>query len=116
MKIERNADSERVKNFEIDFPKAAALIVSKLGEKPFHVKAPLNSSALDSVFCTILKTVNLPHDDLKLRWEILKQDKTFQDTTYYGTSDTSIIKIRFERAWEILINSTSSSDPLNQEN
>ena len=50
MDRERAGTSQRIQKFLKHFPEATAMIVEKLGAKPFHVRGPLNTSALDSIF------------------------------------------------------------------
>jgi len=97
MNREKEGISDAVKRFAIAFSKTTALIVSALGPKPFHVRGPLNSAALDAVFATLLNAKEVP-SDLVLRYKALKDDETFQETTFYSTSDLSVVKRRFQAA------------------
>jgi len=103
MKENRNGQSDRVQIFERNFPLAAEKIVAELGLKPFHIRGPLNTSVLDSIFCTIADNIEKVPDDLTFRFKQLLQNKEFLDTTYYGTSDVSIVRKRFSIAKRILI-------------
>src|SRR5690606_14257301 len=96
MKKNRFGDTDKILRFKEIFPSMCALLIKELGEKPFHVRGPLNSSALDSVMCTLLERHESIPDDLKGRYSRLMKDKTFQETTYYGTSDESVLKKRFQ--------------------
>lgn len=88
--------SSRVRHFVADFPKATKFIIDNLGERPFHVRGPLNSAALDSVFCTILDNLEKIPSDIKKRYQKLLNDENFKETTFYSTSDESTLKKRFE--------------------
>lgn len=103
MQAEKAGKSNRVKRFEEQFSKATKLVIDKLGNKPFHVRGPLNTSALDSVFCTLLDNLDKVPDDVDSRFKKLIKDKYFQEATYYGTSDEPILKQRFKLAKEYLI-------------
>ena len=103
MAKEQTATSARLLKFKRDFPKAAAIIVKKLGEKPFHARGPLNSSVLDAVFSTILDNLNRIPEDLGKRYDRLLRDKPFTQATYYSTSDVIVVKERFKRAREFLL-------------
>ncbi|HMH45131.1 MAG TPA: DUF262 domain-containing protein [Pyrinomonadaceae bacterium] len=105
MRAEQNGTSAKVQKFQRDFPKAARVIVEKLGEKPFHVRGPLNTSVLDAVFCTILESLDHIPRDLSQRFKTLLQDKTFEQATYYSTSDVTVVEARFNEAKKILIGS-----------
>jgi hypothetical protein len=103
MDSHKQGESKRVKQFEENFPKAAALIVDKLGSKPFHIRGPLNSSALDAVISTVIDHLAHVPNDLGERYKKLLQDKDFVDATYYGTSDVTVLHTRFTRAKKKLI-------------
>jgi hypothetical protein len=103
MLAERNATSPVARNFVQDFPKLCAIIVDTLGGRPFHLRGRLNASALDSVMCVLLNNIDRIPEDLTQRYARLKQDKEFEEATYYGTSDVAVIKSRFARVTELLI-------------
>jgi len=103
LKKDRNAISADVLNFIELFPKVCALICEKFGIRPFHLRGPLNTSALDSVFCTLLRNYeNLP-GDLKDRYEQLKKDESYDACTYAGTTDTLVVQKRFRLAKQYLV-------------
>jgi hypothetical protein len=104
MNRERRATSSEVENFVTEFPKIAGAIVTSFGDRPFHLRGPLNSSVLDSVFATLLqcKKRNLPRD-LSERFQKLKDDEEFTNTTFYSTSDVAVVTKRFELAREYLL-------------
>src|SRR5258708_14552166 len=103
MNANKEGDSKRVKRFQANFPKATTLVVKHLGAKPFHIRGPLNSSALDAVMCTIIDNLDDVPDDLDKRFKTLRKDEAFVGATYYGTSDTTVLQKRFQRAKELLI-------------
>jgi len=98
MNREKDGTSAEVKSLVEHFSATAAKIVSLLGAKPFHIRGPLNSSALDAVFATLLGAKGKLPDDLSARYQRLKQDKDFSETTFYSTSDLSVVKRRFDAA------------------
>jgi hypothetical protein len=103
MKEHRHADSTEAKRFSDRFLKATSTIISQLGDKPFHVRGPLNSSALDAVFVAILSSHSRLPSDLGDRFKKLLKDKEFTKATFYSTSDKSVIKERFKIAQEFLL-------------
>jgi len=103
MGSEKKGNSSRVKKFEETFPIATELITDRLGKKPFHVRGPLNTSVLDSVFCAILRNVNRIPNDLKSRFEKLKEDGPFYDMTTIGTTDAKVVNTRFNYVKAFLI-------------
>lgn len=96
MRIGQHGESSRVMNFLELFPKATKLIYKKLGEKPFHVRGPLNSSALDSVMSIVIEYFNEIPSNIGARYKRLMNDENFHNSTYYGTSDASVLNERFE--------------------
>ena len=104
MSDHQNGASKKVKSFRKAFPEATALIVEKLGEKPFHVRGPLNSSALDSVMCTVIDNLQKVPTNLSERYASLLADEGFTQATYYGTSDVTVVETRFKKALKTLIN------------
>lgn len=92
----QNSESKNIKKFITDFPKATKKIVETLGEKTFHIRGPLNTSAFDAVFCFILKNLDKLPNNLQERYLTLKKNKKFIDYTSLGTTDTKIVKERFE--------------------
>lgn len=98
MERNRSGASDRVKRFIEIFPKSAKLIKNKLGSKPFHVRGPINTAVLDSVFCTIMDNFGKISPDLEDRYQELLEDSDFQETTFASTTDSKIIKSRFKIA------------------
>ena len=103
MNSEQSGTSARVQRFKRDFPKAARIIIEEIGDKPFHVRGPLNTSVLDAVFCTVIDNLNRIPKDLGERFRALIADKDFQQATYYSTSDVTVVKARFTKAQKLLI-------------
>jgi len=103
MKREKNGTSAEVRSLVADFPTVAGKIVTLLGERPFHVRGPLNSSALDAVFATLLGAKRALPIDLAERYKRLTEDEEFISTTFYSTSDLSVVKRRFEASYRHLL-------------
>lgn len=81
--------------FVIQFEAASKAIAERLPLRPFNVRGPLNTSALDSIFCTVLNNIdNLPKN-LGARYTKLVQDKKFEELTSLATTDAKILKDRF---------------------
>ena len=96
MKKNKDAKTKNFKTFEEKFTLVTKYIVNELGEKPFNIRGPLNTSALDSVFCTLLKNFPKKPVDLKRKYEELKKIPEFEKFTTKGTTDTQTVKSRFE--------------------
>lgn len=104
MQKEKKATSLCVKQFTTNFPKAAKTIIERFGEKPFHVRGPLNSAALDSIFCIIIDNLEQIPETVEHRYKELLADKEFLEAISYSTSDEAVLKKRFELAERYLIN------------
>jgi uncharacterized protein with ParB-like and HNH nuclease domain len=103
IKKHRKGDSSQVERFINLFPKTTQLVITNLGEKPFHVRGPLNTSVLDSVFCTLMDNLDNIPPDLKYRFEQLKKDREFLIQTTMGTTDTNTLRDRFDLVKKYLI-------------
>jgi hypothetical protein len=102
MSEERSGSSERVSRFAAAFPRVAERIVNELGPKPFHIRGPMNASALDAVFATLVRKPSSIPVDLADRYAALRENDEFQKNTYYGTSDRAVVLRRFAVAEEHL--------------
>ena len=103
MQENTEGDSPRVTKFIENFHETSALIVEKLGEKPFHVRGPLNTSVLDSVFCILMESLDQITSDLKKRYNNLCLDPDFVVLTTTGTTDPNVVKDRFKLVRSYLI-------------
>ena len=103
MGANRKADSEDLTRFVSLFPQTTKIVVEKLGSHPFHVRGPLNSAVLDSVFCTILNNLDRLPSDLPHRYRTLVQSPDYTSLISGSTTDTLVIKRRFNLANESLL-------------
>ena len=92
-----------VAKFEKDFLKACEELAQKLPPKPFAVRGQFNTSIFDSIFCTVLKHIDHLPEDLKERYERLVKDQKFVEYTTLGTTDTKVVKARFEYVERLII-------------
>lgn len=102
MKRHQGAKKPEVQRFQKIFPQTAKLIVDTLGEKPFHLRGPLNTSILDSVFCTLLDNMDKIPPDLAERYSQLTKDSEFEELTTTGTTDSLTVKSRFKLVKDFL--------------
>lgn len=103
MRTYRDGSSPLVARFMTRFEIVCEAVSQVLGEKPFHIRGPLNSSVLDSVMCTLIDHPGVVPDNLKSRFAKLVADDAFKESTYYGTSDVSVLQRRFDTAKAYLI-------------
>lgn len=95
MRRHRNAETKKVKEFFSSFPNVMSFIKTTLGSKPFHIRGPLNTSALDSVLCTTFGNFDNAPEDFKTRYKNLKADPFFLQYTQIGTTDVKTLHDRF---------------------
>jgi hypothetical protein len=103
MRKNQNCDTDDIKLFRDLFPKVTEMIVEDLGEKPFHIRGPLSTSALDSVMGVILQNYDHIPNDLGDRYGRLIEHNKFIEYTTLATTDASIVKDRFKLVRKILI-------------
>ena len=105
MKEHKRGRMKKVMTFFDAFPRATKLVVDKLGEKPFHLRGPLNGSALDSVLCVLIENDgHLDFADLADGYARLKQDDGFmKEDTRLNTTDTSTVKHRIDTVKHYLL-------------
>jgi hypothetical protein len=97
MKAHQDAKSAKVKSFFALLPKVTELIVKNLGEKPFHLRGPLNASALDSVMCVVFEEFSsLKGEKLKANYDKLLKDPKFESYTQIGTTDAKTVQDRVQ--------------------
>ncbi len=103
MRQNQSGNSDVVRKFAEQFPVVCDYVVSKLGPNPFHIRGPLNTSVLDSVFSALLENFDhLPRDVID-RYKALLSDIDFINLTYSSTTDTKVLRDRFTKARKYLI-------------
>lgn len=97
MKKHCDGETKKATAFFETFPDATELVINKLGLKPFHLRGPLNVSALDAVLSTIVENRNeIDEDELADRYAALRKDARFNEYTSYNTTDTKTVQARLE--------------------
>lgn len=105
MKNNQRGDSPRVKRFISRLPSALEMIVKACGSKPFHIRGPLNASALDSVLCVLLENPSkISVSKLKSGYSQLLRNKVFQKYTQKGTTDATTVRDRVTLVRKYLVN------------
>jgi len=85
-------------NWKNVFENTCNKVISALGEKPFHIpKGRLNLAVLDSILVAVAKNQKLTIDDIREKFNELKNDEEYKTVvTYRDTSKTQLLKKRFE--------------------
>lgn len=101
MKNHDKADTKKAKIFFDVFPNVMSAVVKTLGSKPFHLRGPLNVSALDSVLSVLIENhKKLDSIDIKSRYTELLKDGDFNEYTRINTTDTKTVKDRIKKVKE----------------
>ncbi len=92
----RMAKGSEINDFTKEFEYACEMIVKYLPVKPFSVRGPFNTSIFDSILCMIMKHSGEITENIKDRYYSLIENDEFVELTTLGTTDTKIVKRRFE--------------------
>ena len=104
MKKHITGASKKVTDFFITFEKVMESVVNTLGEKPFHLRGPLNVSALDSVLSVLIEyNETVDFSNLKNNYSELLKDVYFDEYTSINTTDTNTVKKRVAKVKEYLL-------------
>jgi hypothetical protein len=112
-KLDDDTAQSAINQFESWFRKTTQIAFDVLGEKPFHLRGKLNLAAMDSVFPLIADSFSTRNNELLTRYKLLRDNKQFIEDTAYNTSDTIVVKRRFDLAKKYLI--TSELDDLTEQ-
>ena len=104
MKTHDSGTSEKAIGFFKTFGEVTESIIQSLGEKPFHLRGPLNASALDSVMSVLIEYhQEIDYRELKARYSDLKNDADFNESTRINTADTKTVRKRTKKVKEYLV-------------
>ena len=103
MKANVRFNSQKAKRFTTVFPKATQSVLKALGEKPFGIRGPLNSSVLNSVMCVVLENKGIIPADFDKRYRRLVNDEKFEERVRGATTDTIVVHDKIKIAKRHLI-------------
>ncbi len=104
MKKHNSGTTRKVKSFFETFTRVTKLVVDSLGEKPFHLRGPLNISALDSVMCVLIEhNKRIDVQNLNKNYLGLLEDGDFDEYTRINTTDTKTVRNRIAKVKEYLL-------------
>lgn len=93
----------KVAQFAERFRTVTEIVVQKLGEKPFHIRGPLNLAAMDSVLAVLIRQHNKIPNDLRARFEKLINDEKYRGAIFFNTSDPKEVEIRLTLSRKYLL-------------
>lgn len=102
MRKNKNPTEEVLESSRELFDRTCKAVVKTLGEKPFHVRAGLNSAVFDSVMVAFSGYVDEAGDDVAQRYRRLIENEEFDQCTRQGTTDIDIVQTRFRKASQVL--------------
>jgi predicted butyrate kinase (DUF1464 family) len=88
--------------FQASFPIVCKKIVDSFGEKPFHVRGPINLAAMDSVMANALRHKDEDFQKFSAKFAILKENPDFQESIFFNTSDAVTIRARMQEVAKIV--------------
>ena len=94
----RSGETRKFENFFVKFQSITEEIVRLLGEKPFHVRGPINLAALDSIYTVLIEGKGAVPSDLRKKVDELYADEQFRESIFFNTSDAVTVKRRLEIA------------------
>jgi len=98
----QNTDAQKLEEFKDLFINVCNLVLSTIGEKPFHIWSGLNVAVYDSVFTVLSHELDKDHSDLSKNYENLKKDESFISGVRGATADESIVELRMALAKQYL--------------
>lgn len=98
----RTAKTKSFRDFKSAFAIVTSELLKQVGERPFHVRGPINLAALDSIYYTLLpKAQNLP-EKLSEKIGNLYGDEEYKQAIFFNTSDTVTVEKRLKIASKYL--------------
>jgi uncharacterized protein with ParB-like and HNH nuclease domain len=102
MRRNRNPTDEVLKQLRSIFEDTCSGVAGALGEKPFHIKAGLNSAVFDSVMSAFSSHLNKIPKDVKERYKALVNNPDYLKLVTSGTTNDETVRKRFDLAEQLL--------------
>ncbi|MBI4559934.1 MAG: DUF262 domain-containing protein [Candidatus Hydrogenedentes bacterium] len=105
MSTYKDARDETLERFRVLFEETIHLVLSALGQKPFHIRRGLNAAVCDAVLVALSNSrgKQVASMELRRRYERLKRDENFLMLVTAGTTETETVKERVSRAKSVLL-------------
>jgi hypothetical protein len=98
MKANRDLEQKVLQQFRKLFTTTCTSIVNHLGDKPFHIRAGLNSAVFDCVMVSFANNFDAIPQDIQQRYRSLLHDGDFLKNVSSATTDEDVVKSRFQLA------------------
>ncbi len=99
----KSGKTKAVTKFRDGFSNAINLVATKLPEKPFHVRGPINLAAMDSILSVMISSPSKIRDDLATGYAQLVADYEYKEAIFFNTSDNVTVEKRIRKAKEYLL-------------
>jgi hypothetical protein len=103
MNENRQFDSVKAGDFEVEFPLAVIKVVDAV-RSPFRPRGVINSAVLESVIVVLMECPEITREELADRYVNLLSDSNFKSMIRGSTTDTAVLRSRIETAKRILSN------------
>lgn len=97
-KVPDNLQAELLVNYRNAFQGICTLVLSELGERPFHLRGRLNYAVMDSTMVIARQVMEKGIKDFSARYQAMLKDSDYLDSVTKNTSDEKTLTIRFRRA------------------
>ena len=97
MKANRDAEQKVLQQFRKLFTTTCTSIVKHL-DKPFHIRAGLNSAVFDCVMVSFANNFDAIPQDIQQRYRSLLHDGDFLKNVSSATTDEDVVQSRFQLA------------------
>lgn len=101
--MKKHQEDESEQPYRKNFESTAKRVVEVLGPRPFHIRRGINAAVFDSVMIAFARSEDVP-SDIKIRWDNLLDNPSFDDSTRSSTTDVDTVKRRIEIATHVLFN------------
>jgi len=98
MKVNREPGETVFQQFRDLFTRTCRSVADTLGERPFHIRAGLNSAVFDCVTVSFAHHLTAIPGDVKARYDTLVNNAAFLKNVSSGTTDEEVLKARFDAA------------------
>jgi hypothetical protein len=95
MKSNHNLGDQPIKDLENLFKKTCTSVVSHLGEKPFHIRAGLNSAVFDCIMVSFANNLDTIPQTIEQRYNDLIKNSDFLENVSSATTNEEVVKSRF---------------------
>ena len=92
MKINKDPEDAVLQNIQDLFKRTCEVVVTELGDKPFHVRSGLNAAVFDAVMIAFSNHLDDIPQDIQRRYDRLIQDQEFEKHTRSRTTDVEVVQ------------------------